>query len=643
MFSNPPSPSTTPRLQWEIDLDRNETDTRETYAELTNGLGVIRPFKTQMQENIARQIPISANSMVMTANQLQYSTASGFPSLQSSPNTTSSVSGAPENGTGLLETSSNIDGTTLFLQSPTIEPSVQEKSSVIDPRLENLLASPAVGPKLPAIQVQNYTWEQNSETKNFMANQSGIPIYQQWIPYQNYYGVNQPSMWKTMPSALSNSTAASKSPCVDPDCVQCHYGHMLANQASVNSQYYITMQSGQPYDSLSEGVSPTAVYAPRGFPPAQFPTSTPIKRELSDQEISDLIARAKAECDECTTNMKKRRSRRKLKATSETSPEIAENQIAAEGFRGRLNPASASSSSSSSSSYTTPAAVSMSEEGPRTKSGELLRCTNCGAHDTPAWRRDLEGVALLCNACGLYLKIKGRHRPTEVGPDGEIRLAKPDRPDYQNYRCENCGANESPCWRGPSGHKLCNRCGLYEKTHGRSRPLTPNLSRLPNNPCTSAIQNTLISSAIQGMPTASAIQNSPGQSGAGNTTPSSGIQNQISSTGREAQDLHSQPLIPNRPTPGAHDEKTEIETSVKNDVQNRNGIQETAAMLQNTSINSVTADTKPINGISNMRSLSQIQNILSSASESHQPVSPKEGHSYSSCSSSNSACRYRPY
>ncbi|CAI2170176.1 19204_t:CDS:2 [Funneliformis geosporum] len=33
-----------------------------------------------------------------------------------------------------------------------------------------------------------------------------------------------------------------------------------------------------------------------------------------------------------------------------------------------------------------------------TRSGELYRCSNCGVRETPAWRRDLQGDALLCNA-----------------------------------------------------------------------------------------------------------------------------------------------------------------------------------------------------------------------------------------------------
>jgi len=41
------------------------------------------------------------------------------------------------------------------------------------------------------------------------------------------------------------------------------------------------------------------------------------------------------------------------------------------------------------------------KDEPRTKLGEIYKCANCGTRETPAWRRDLEGKELLCNACGL--------------------------------------------------------------------------------------------------------------------------------------------------------------------------------------------------------------------------------------------------
>lgn len=41
---------------------------------------------------------------------------------------------------------------------------------------------------------------------------------------------------------------------------------------------------------------------------------------------------------------------------------------------------------------------------------EALRCTNCQTTTTPLWRRDEEGNNI-CNACGLYHKLHGTHRP----------------------------------------------------------------------------------------------------------------------------------------------------------------------------------------------------------------------------------------
>lgn len=43
-------------------------------------------------------------------------------------------------------------------------------------------------------------------------------------------------------------------------------------------------------------------------------------------------------------------------------------------------------------------------------------CTNCSTNKTPLWRRDYDGN-VLCNACGLFLKLHGTARPIKLKSD----------------------------------------------------------------------------------------------------------------------------------------------------------------------------------------------------------------------------------
>ncbi|KAJ7153913.1 hypothetical protein C8R43DRAFT_1126586 [Mycena crocata] len=131
---------------------------------------------------------------------------------------------------------------------------------------------------------------------------------------------------------------------------------------------------------------------------------------------------------------------------------------------GRLSPLSSGASSASSSRR------SSVDTAAHTKT-----CSHCAATSTPLWRRDPATHRPLCNACGLYLQQRNKMRPAaliaadqrEDDGDGESGVA-PGAPE-----CSHCHTHRTSVWRrSKTGAKLCNACGVYARLRGRDRPLS---------------------------------------------------------------------------------------------------------------------------------------------------------------------------
>ncbi|CAG2112502.1 unnamed protein product, partial [Medioppia subpectinata] len=94
------------------------------------------------------------------------------------------------------------------------------------------------------------------------------------------------------------------------------------------------------------------------------------------------------------------------------------------------------------------------------------QCSNCGTTSTPLWRK-YGSCHFLCNACGLYYRVNGDHRPHV----SKISRVSTLRKSF--LHCANCGTNKTTMWRRDAGGvHVCNACGLFFRINGFNRPVS---------------------------------------------------------------------------------------------------------------------------------------------------------------------------
>ncbi|CAK5267885.1 unnamed protein product [Mycena citricolor] len=108
-------------------------------------------------------------------------------------------------------------------------------------------------------------------------------------------------------------------------------------------------------------------------------------------------------------------------------------------------------------------------------SQSLKACAHCAVTSTPLWRRERGTGELLCNACGLYLLQRNVPRPlslieADMGPLS-VNAQIPDY-EYSGPMCSNCRTRVTSVWRkNIRGLVVCNACGVWERLKGGARPI----------------------------------------------------------------------------------------------------------------------------------------------------------------------------
>ena len=90
-----------------------------------------------------------------------------------------------------------------------------------------------------------------------------------------------------------------------------------------------------------------------------------------------------------------------------------------------------------------------------------VNCAHCNTSNTPLWRKDRATGLMLCNACGIYLKTHGKHRPLDGAfkSNGAIRPTAPSKKPSVPPPAAACYARPTAA---PAG-------GVRSPTHGLCR------------------------------------------------------------------------------------------------------------------------------------------------------------------------------
>ncbi|KAH9482110.1 Trans-acting T-cell-specific transcription factor GATA-3 [Psilocybe cubensis] len=128
--------------------------------------------------------------------------------------------------------------------------------------------------------------------------------------------------------------------------------------------------------------------------------------------------------------------------------------------------------STTSTSSSSQASHSRRQSEDRSDTGKS--CSHCHATSTPLWRRDPSTMKPLCNACGLYLQQRNKLRPQElIDADDDGSTSDESDVNYVGPECSHCRTHHTSVWRrSKTGEQLCNACGVYLRLRGKPRPLS---------------------------------------------------------------------------------------------------------------------------------------------------------------------------